>query len=141
MGSMSGPKKIIDLDSTPESQWTVESNATHIYSGKLWASEVAGCVLCVEAERHDAKGQTLRDAADEHLFVCLTHGPLEEVSFLVRRDFVIKIGKFEKTGFQEVNDTILIPKSLSEDERQGLYARLVEAAADAEQKEDLLADD
>jgi hypothetical protein len=141
MGNMSGPKKIIDLDSTPEHQWRVEPQATHIYSGRLWASEVAGCVLCVEAERSDAKGQTLRDNDDEHAFVCLTHGLLEEVPFSIRRDFSITIGPFVKTGFQEVTDVILIPKNLSGEERQGLYERLVQAAADAESKDDLLADE
>lgn len=138
---MSGPKKVIDLDSTPETNWSVDHNATHIYNGKLWVTEVAGCVLCVEAERQDAKGQTLRDIHSESCFVCLTHGPLERVSFWVRRDYVIKIGQFEKRGFQEVNDVILIPIGLSEAERHDLYARLVDAAGEAESKEDLLADD
>lgn len=141
MGNMSGPKKIIDLDSTPETQWKVEPNSTHIYHGKLWASEVAGCVLCVEAERNDAKGQTLRDADDEHSFMCLTHGPLEEVPFTVRRDFEIKIGDFVKSGSQAVTDVVLIPKSLSAEERQDLYSRLVDAAGEAEEQDDLLAED
>lgn len=141
MGSMSGPRKIIDLDATPESQWKVDPQATHIYSGRLWATEVAGCVLCVEAERHDALGQTLRESDDDHSFMCLTHGPLDEVPFLVRRDFVINIGPFEKKGSQEVRDVVLIPKSLSESDRQELYARLVEAASEVEQKEDLLSND
>lgn len=141
MGIMSGPRKIIDLDGTPESDWKVEPQAAHLYAGKLWASEVAGCVLCVEAERHDAKGQTLRDTDDDHKFICLTHGALEEVPFSIKREFVIKIGEFEKTGVQEVNDVILIPKNLTTEEKESLYARLVDAAADVEQKEDLLADD
>ena len=141
MNHMSGPKKIIDLDGTPESLWKVDPKALHIHGNKLWALEVAGCVLCVEAERSDVRGQTFRSSDDEHTFMCLTHGALEEVQFSIKRDFTINIGKFQRVGHQEVKDVILIPKSLSEEERQEIFSRLVDAAASEEQKADLLADD
>ena len=138
---MSGPREIIDLDNTPEQDWKVDERARHIRGGELWELELAGCVLCVEAERSDAKGQTLRRSDDDHCFICLTHGPLDEVPFSIRRDFVVRIGNFTRTGNQEVNDVVLIPKSMSENERQDLYGRLVDAAASEEQKVDLLSDD
>ena len=131
-----GPQNIIDLDNLPESQWEIDSKAQYIYRDKLWTHQAAGCVLCAEADVSNVKAQTLR-AHDEtdRSFICLTHGELEEMPFLIQRTYLIKIGNYEKTGNQELKDTLLVPKDMPETERSELFARLITAAADVEQED------
>lgn len=132
--TMTGPRKIIDLDGIPESKWKIEDGATHLYNQKLWTKENAGCVLCVEAEREDPRGQTLKSHDDDHVAVCLTHGPLDEVQFTVSREFKIKIGEIERNGIETINDVVWIPKSLPPDERQNLLERLADFSSQVEQE-------
>lgn len=136
-----GPRLVVDLDEVDTSELTLSAEATYVYRDALWVCELACCVAC----HHDNDAvplRTLRHVADAHRFVCLTHGELEEVTMSVRRDFVIKIGTaYERTGSQEVNDVILMPRNLTAQQRHELCEGLVGCAADAEAAEDLLSDD
>lgn len=134
--SVAGPKKVIDLDLLPESEWKIEPEALHLYNNKLWRHEKAGCVLCVECERNDAHGQTLSATDSPHQFICLTHGLLEEIPYCITRNVIVKIGSYERTGTQNFNDFILMPIDMDQDEREELLDRLISAAAESESAPD-----
>ncbi len=140
MNRMSGPRKIIDLDLTPESEWEVDDKALHLYLSQLWSHVTTGCVLCVESDRTDAKGQTLRSVENE-TSLCLTHGELDEVPYTITRDYLVKFGNVERRGRQEYSDMVLIPKSMPELDRINLIERLLEVAAEEESKQNLLDDE
>lgn len=140
MSSMSGPRKIIDLDSVCEEEWKVDTSAVHLFQSQLWTHLQIGCVLCVEAERADPKGQTLQ-SSDGKSRICLTHGPLVEVGYSIRRDVVIKLGHLERRGERVFSDVVLIPSQLSDAERNALLERLIDVAAEEEDGKDPLSDE
>ncbi len=140
MPTMTGPRKINDLDLTLEQDWEVDSKSTHIYQDRLWSHVTAGCVLCVEAERNDASGQTLQAQDDEHIHICLTHGQLDEVQYKITRDITITIDNISHKGTQDINDIILIPRILQGDERISLIKRLMGIVVADEAAKDVLDD-
>ena len=123
---MSGPRKIVDFDGTPQDRWAIDRNAVHLYKSKLWTHITTGCALCVEADRTDVMGQTLQSSEDEHVTVCLTHGPLDEIKYSIRRDVTITIGDQSRVGHQNIDDVILVPACLQGESRDALIAKLVE---------------
>lgn len=137
---MSGPRKIIDLDTTPADAWVIDAGAVHLYSNELWTHLPVGCVLCVEAERNDAKGQSLQ-SQDGSCQICLTHGRLEAVPYSITKDVTIQIGGITKSGKQVFNDTLLIPSSLSPDARRELFDHLINVAEEEERAKDILSDE
>lgn len=130
--AITGPKKIIDLDVLPEGDWKIETGALHLYHDKLWKYEQTGCVLCAECERGDAHGQTLSSISDSKQFLCLTHGILEEVKYTITRQVTVKIGEFERTASQSIEDAVLMPVDMEQDERNEILDRLVSAATESE---------
>lgn len=135
---MTGPKRIIDLDGTPQAQWKIDNNSLHLLNKRLWTREVTGCVLCVEADRTDVLGQTLRAQDDEDVAICLTHGPLVSVPYQIVRKSTVVVGDRSREVEQKIEDTLLIPVNLPPDEKESLYDRLLGVAAEEEQSSDIL---
>ena len=140
--SVSGPTKIIELDGKPRSQWRVEEDALHLWEGKLWRREAVGCVLCVEEEGidHTTFSRTEVSAGDdgeetkcEH-FHCMKHGALDEVKYEMVKKYTVTIGGVVRDGEVSVEDSMLFPTSMSQDERVELINKLLDEA-DEEEKD------
>lgn len=116
---MTGPRKIIDLDSTPRTRWSLSDAALHIYQDKLWHWEKIGCVMCAESDINDQQAQTLRSEDDENVFVCLTHGKLEEIDVEIKREYTIRIGNQTRSGGKVTHtDAVLFPVEMAAEERE-----------------------
>jgi hypothetical protein len=139
--AMTGPRKILELDGNPKSRWKLESGALHLFEDKLWAWEIAGCILC--AEENDAEHQTLcrEDEKEEH-FHCLHHGSLEKVSYAITRLCTVRIGDVEREFRDVEEDYLLFPSKMSEEERTKVtHAMIAEAQEEARKQDWLPADD
>jgi len=139
--AMSGPTKIIELDGKPCSKWRIEEDAMHLWEGKLWRKDVVGCVLCVENEgpEHTTFARTDEDGV-EHCS-CVKHGPLSEVKYKMVKQYTVTIGGVVREGEEVVNDSMLFPASMSEDEKDDLINRLLDEADREENGESLSEDE
>jgi hypothetical protein len=134
---MKGPRKILELDGNPKSRWKLESGALHLFEDKLWAWEIAGCILC--AEQNDAEHQTLcRDEGEEEHFHCLHHGPLDKVGYAITRLCTVRIGDVEREFRDVEEDYLLFPREMSEEERAKLTQALIAEAQEEARKQDWL---
>jgi hypothetical protein len=123
--ALSGPRKIIELDGKPELAWRLDSSAVHLWKGKLWKWEAVGCICCIEEE--GLPHETLSTVeGDEVEYECMTHGVLERVEYVMRKDFVVTLGGVTRTGFEEITDAMLFPKSMSEDEKLSLINKILD---------------
>lgn len=120
-----GPKKIIDLDQTKESSWKVDEDALHLYMARLWRIEKNGCMVCIKNGLTGPKATTLR-SEDSREFVCLTHGALVEVPFKIVRTYTVTLGHLHSKGEEKFEDSVLVPKSVSEEEKNGLLKELLD---------------
>lgn len=134
MANITRPKKVIDLDNTPESKWQVEVDAEHIYQSKLWSCVPVGCVLCADADRKDAHGQTLH--ADGK-YICLTHGDLVEVPYVIKRVTTVSIGGIERVAEQKIQDNVLFPILMEDEYREIMIDKLVDMTLESENDPDL----
>ncbi len=131
MSTISGPRKFTSLDDTPEDDWRIEAGVVYAYKSRLWTPIDTGCVLCVEAERSDPKGQTLSDIHGVG-HMCLTHGELESIPYKIQRDVTITFGHIERKGQQTIEDVVLIPLSMPSEEKVSLIERLISMADEDE---------
>ena len=134
---MNGPRKILELDGNPKSRWKLESGALHLFEGKLWAWEVAGCIICCES--NDAEDQTLCREEDggEH-FHCLRHGHLDKVEYAITRLCTVRIGDVEREFRDIESDFLLFPKEMDEEDRAKLTQALIAEAQEQARQQDWL---
>lgn len=136
---MTGPRKIIDLDTTPTAK--LNDAALHLRQGKLWHWERVGCVMCASADSSDYMSQTLREDGDDLNFICLTHGKLEEVEVKVERAFTITIGAVTRTGSKITTDVVLFPVTMDPDERERIIGQMFDAMETEERQGDATTND
>ncbi len=125
---MSHLRNTIDLDHTDRTQWKVETDSLYIFQSKLWNMEKVGCLLCVAGDYKDPLARTLVSTDDCHEAVCLTHGSLKQIECKIRKDYTVTIGSTVTTGFQELNELIWMPTSLSNEEQSQYINRLIDQA-------------
>jgi len=139
---MKGPRKILELDGNPKSRWKLETGALHLFEGKLWVWEVAGCIIC--AELNNAENQTLTredDAGNEH-FHCLEHGALDKVDYSIARTCVVRIGNVEREFKDTEEDFLLFPNDMEPEARTKITEAMIQEAQEEARKQDWLpADD
>jgi hypothetical protein len=139
--AMKGPRKILELDGNPKSRWKLETGALHLWESKLWAWEVAGCILC--AEMDNAENQTLTrqdDDGTEH-YHCLHHGELEKVSYSIVRKCTVRIGTVEREFKDTEDDFLLFPSDMDPAERTKLTEAMITEAQEEARKQDWLPSD
>lgn len=127
MSAMNRPKDIIDLDSIPYDFWHVDANCAHIYRGEIWDLVKYGCAECVDMPEGDHKSKTLR-RTDEHgkdVHVCLTHGDLAEVPYLIKQTYSVSIGGQSRYAEKVDEDCILVPTRFTEAEKNKTIERLI----------------
>jgi len=131
---MSGPAKIIELDGIPSTRWKLDTNAVHLWNGKLWRKEKIGCVICVEKD--GPENATLCHASDDGVetFHCMNHGSLIAVPYSMKKVYTITIGDVTREGEEEVVDTMLFPEEMTLVSRNELIDRMLDEAQ-AEEKE------
>lgn len=118
------PREIIDLpDEFTASD--VKPNGLHIWQGKQWIREAVGCVTCME----DPDAVTISNIDDRGECVCSVHGELIELPYVLEKSWKVKIGDFEKTGTDMVEDSMLFPSSMGEDERNRSIDRFLESGS------------
>ena len=131
---LSGPKKIVDLDGCPMSEWELDLKAVHLWKNKLWTLEPFGCAICAGP---DSVHATLsRKEGDEEYFHCTDHGELEAVPYKAVRTYVICIGDIERTGKEVFDDSLLFPKSLSKKDRTRIINEMLDQAEADEAEEE-----
>ncbi len=128
---MRGPKHIIELDGIPRDRWRLRHDAAHLWRGRLWHLESVGCVLCIN--QGDREDQTLSSDIDgDEEIVCLTHGRLVEIPYVMEKHYTLTIGETVRRGSERVSDTFLFPASMSREEVTQVVERLLD---EAEQEE------
>lgn len=126
------PRDIIDLDALPEWAWSPRPDAAHLYQGRLWLLPEAGCVECAGEET----ARTLRGLDDADQFVCLTHGPLTPVPFVLERRYTVTLGGVTRSGMAEEHDFLLFPASMTAAERNRLIARILDETEETARTEE-----
>jgi len=129
---MSGPTKIIELDGIPVSKWKLDSNAVHLWKGRLWKKEKVGCVLCVEKEGNEHTTLSYVDDAGKEHCHCMEHGELASVSYSMRKVYKVTIGTVTREGEESLDDFMLFPAEMTLQEQEALINRLL----DESQKEE-----
>lgn len=146
------PRKIIELDDTPQDKWRIEPEALHLWQGHLWSWDEVGCTECIDeddkrrAEHMEQDPETPYQSADsvtlcrkdddgnEH-FHCLKHGKLDFISCTARKEFTITVGGEVIEGQVDHQDAFLVPASQTEEERQAYVKRLAGELASFQEKE------
>ena len=139
---MKGPRKILELDGNPKSRWRLDTTALHLFEGKLWAWEVAGCILC--AEMDDSGHQTLCREDDDGVahHHCLEHGSLDQVPYSITRLCTVKIGNVEREFKDTEEEYLLFPSDMEPEARTKLTEAMIQEAQEEARKQDWLpADD
>ncbi len=136
---MSGPKKIIELDGTPRSQWRLESSALHLFRGRLWSWEIAGCVVCCGA-LDNAENQTLCrvDDGDTEHFYCLEHQDLQKLAYVITRKCTVRIGEVEREFTDVEEDFLLFPAVMDAEACDALTNTLIAEAQQQARDQDWL---
>lgn len=135
---LSGPRKVVDLDSIPREKWSIDRNAVHIFKGKLRKCEPVGCVLCVDNDQDthvtfsDADSETETGSG----FYCVTHGDLVEVPYTLVRTCTIAIGDITREIRHEDSDSMLFPVNMTDDERRKLIDKMLDESEEESPAED-----
>lgn len=130
--ALSGPKKIIELDGRPVSEWELDLKAVHLWKDKLWTLEVTGCALCAADSSHVTLS---RKEGDKEYFHCTEHGELDAVPYEAVKTYVIRIGDVERTGKETCTDIMLFPVSLDEEKKNRIINEMLDLAEEEEDEE------
>lgn len=134
MGQMSGPKKIVELPSSPGDWKKLDREANHLHNGRLWRWIPAGCVLCIESG--DAKDQTLQSVDNPDFYLCQNHGKLEKVPFRCKREYTVSLGDKSVDSSHVTEDFFLFPVNQSSSERERLIKEIISEAMGHEMQND-----
>ncbi len=133
--ALSGPRKSVELDDKPEQSWPLDSNAVHLWKGKLWKWEQIGCILCIEDE--GIPHETLSSAEGEETeYCCMTHGPLDCIEYSMEKKYKVTLGGISRDGFETITDSMLFPQSMSDKEKTDLINRLLDEIEEDEAEDD-----
>jgi hypothetical protein len=131
---MTGPTKIIELDGIPSKNWKLDSNAVHLWEGKLWRKEKVGCVLCVEKEGPEHSTLCHANAEGVESFHCMEHGELSAIPYNMKKVYTITIGDVVREGEEELEDVMLFPRGMDLTARNELINRLLDEAHNSEKE-------
>lgn len=124
--SASRPRRIIDLDALPRTAWRLSGESVYVLGGRLYEWARAGCMLCIECEDDAADRQTLVALGAPGDAVCLTHGSLERLEFLITRSFTVTVGGRAISGECTRRWTFFVPVSVKGTEREDLVGKVLE---------------
>ena len=122
--ALSGPRRIIELDGKPTSEWELDLKASYAWKGRLWSISKFCCAICADDDSNPA---TFFCEEDDH-YRCAKHGPLMEVPYLAERSYTIKIGDVERKGKDRHEDILLFPKGMGPDHRNSLISQMLDDA-------------
>ncbi len=134
---MTGPRKLIDLDNTPRSKWSLRLDAVHLYNGKMWNLQQLGCVLCAAEDVGDYQKQTLQLVDNHERYECLTHGELLKVAYRMERTYSVTLGGVCRTATMVQEDFVLFPTSMTEPERMNMIASILDETENEEKSSDV----
>lgn len=126
------PLLMVDVDHLPRERWPLDGSVAIVLRGRMFTIEPVGCVLCVELEGNDHVTLCHVDAHGAEYFLCLTHGELSPVEYVLEKTYLVRISSITRTGEQTVDDTMLFPVEMKLAERNALIERLLDEAAAAE---------
>ena len=132
MSSLSGPKKTIFLDGDELDGTKITSDAVVMWKNRRWVKEVVGCALCAD----DPGSVTLSDTENDSACHCSVHGELIEYPYVYKRTWQIKIADKEMAGEVYDEDSVLLPVSYSDKDREALLDEYLAALAKAEEDDD-----
>lgn len=93
------------------------------HRGHLWKvvdDDEVGCCLCVD----EPDVLTLVQVHDNSALSCQEHGLLIGIAYLETHTYSIKVGGFERCGTDRTEDELLLPASLTDEERTQTVAGL-----------------
>lgn len=96
--------------------------AVYRYRGRLWRAHAPVCLAC--ASRDPPARRTLVAVRGEKRVICLTHGELETLTFVVRSRIAVRLGKTRRDGERTSGCRAWVPKTMSAEAR----ARFVDEA-------------
>ena len=133
--ALSGPRKIIELDGHPVSEWELDLKAMYMWKGRLWCLSKFGCCICADSDDGAGNATLSYEEDDGDHYHCMKHGPLVEVAYLAERSYTIKIGDVERKGKDRHEDCLLFPDEMGTEHMNSLISEMLDLA-ESEENED-----
>lgn len=138
--SMSGPRKIIDLN--PDAT-ELKPGVAYAWQGKVWRPEPVGCVTCIEEHNEEFGDEDVdqpcrtisyEDEDGKEHFTCLKHGECEAIPYSITKHYAIVIAGIKREDEVKLEDVLLFPTAMSLEDREALIMKMIAEQVEIEDK-------